>query len=170
MVSHDDSYAARTAASTPSSGGSTLADGLQSALHDLKCDGSLSHHHADCWGEAQVIARHLKAQGPYQTEAKMSGPIMAVIAERRAQVEKWGDQSRQPDSRWLAILMEEVGEAAQVMLDATSTNDEHGVGVHPDIDRRGVGFAARLGQQRLREEVVQVAAVAVAWLEGLGND
>lgn len=165
----DHSSAAGTAASTPSSGASTtLADGIQAALHDLECDGSQSHHHADCWGEAQVIARHLRTQGPYQVEARRVGPVAAVLAERRAQVEKWGDQSRQPDSRWLAILMEEVGEAAQVMLEATATGVPGDLGKEPHLPRWADVYKA--DRQRLREEVTQVAAVAVAWLESLGDD
>ena len=62
-----------------------------------------------------------------------------IIAERGAQDVKWGQQNHD-DYIWLAILMEEVGEAAQAIL------QEQGV-------------------ERVRGELVQSAAVIVAWLE-----
>jgi hypothetical protein len=76
---------------------------------------------------------------------------LAVDAERERQAERWaaphpwgvGDCSSPdvPDTVKAAVLMEETGEVARALLDA---------------DRR-----------QLRNELVQVAAVAVAWLEGL---
>lgn len=67
--------------------------------------------------------------------------IHLVIVERRAQDEKWGKEFHgRPDERWLAILAEEFGELAQAFLQENS--DE-------DIER----------------ELVQVAAVAVSWLQ-----
>jgi NTP pyrophosphatase (non-canonical NTP hydrolase) len=66
-----------------------------------------------------------------------------IEAERDFQDAKWGEQNHD-DYRWLAILMEEVGELAQAML-----HDEFG-GSH-------AGTA--------QSELVQVAAVAVQWLE-----
>lgn len=62
-----------------------------------------------------------------------------VIAERQQQDEKWGyDRVLSSYSR-LAVLMEEVGEAARACLERDYPN--------------------------LREELVQVAACAVAWVE-----
>lgn len=52
---------------------------------------------------------------------------------------KWGNQRAHTDFKWLAILMEEVGEVAKAIL-------EH------DLDN-------------VEEEIIQVAAVAVCWLE-----
>lgn len=52
------------------------------------------------------------------------------------QDKKWGEQNHR-DSTWLAILSEEVGEAAKAILEG----------------------------KNLDEEVVQIAAVAVAWEE-----
>lgn len=62
----------------------------------------------------------------------------AIQAERRRQDEKFGVQDHSPE-KWLAILVEEVGEVAQAILQGTVED--------------------------YREEVVQVAAVAVAILE-----
>lgn len=64
-----------------------------------------------------------------------------IRAERSRQDAKWGKVSTRRDAPWLAILMEEVGEVA------TETMDEHSINL------------------KLEEELIQVAAVAVAWLE-----
>jgi NTP pyrophosphatase (non-canonical NTP hydrolase) len=69
-----------------------------------------------------------------------------ILGERRAQDERWGDQSHHPDLTWFAILTEEVGEVAQSIL-----HDEFG------------GKAAGT----LRAELVQVVTVGVAWLEAI---
>jgi NTP pyrophosphatase (non-canonical NTP hydrolase) len=68
-----------------------------------------------------------------------------VYAERERQDGKWGIQ-RHDDPTWLAILSEEIGESAQEVL------------------QRKFGDVAN-GHGDLREELVQVAAVAVAWVE-----
>lgn len=70
--------------------------------------------------------------------------IHLVVQERQQQDEKWGLQ-RHSWPEWITILTEEVGEAAQ------AANNEHW---HPDGDL-----------SRLKEELVQVAAVAVAMVE-----
>lgn len=60
--------------------------------------------------------------------------------ERRRQDTKWGVQDHLPE-KWITILMEEVGEAAHGRLEGDRLN--------------------------YREELVQVAAVAVAMIESL---
>jgi NTP pyrophosphatase (non-canonical NTP hydrolase) len=64
----------------------------------------------------------------------------AIAQERQRQDEKWGIQNH-GDGKWAAILMEEVGEVATAIL-------------HND-------------PKNLREELIQVAAVAAAWVEAL---
>ncbi len=64
--------------------------------------------------------------------------LAEVREERRNQDEMWGEQNHD-DTFWLAILMEEVGEASEHTL----SDDKEG----------------------LREELVQTAAVVVAWIE-----
>jgi NTP pyrophosphatase (non-canonical NTP hydrolase) len=59
-----------------------------------------------------------------------------IAAERTRQDAKWGEQNH-ADPKWLAILVEEVGEVAKAMLEH---NEAQG-------------------------ELVQCAAVLVAWLE-----
>ncbi len=71
--------------------------------------------------------------------------VREVGAERIAQDAKWGRSFEgRPDQQWLAILMEEVGEAAEEVL-----NGVHDVG----------------GDHLLEREVIQIAAVCFSWLE-----
>lgn len=67
--------------------------------------------------------------------------IESLLLERVAQDAKWGPNRNLSPYVWLAILTEEVGEAAEAVLSEDYSN--------------------------LREELVQVAAVAVMWLEAL---
>lgn len=64
-----------------------------------------------------------------------------VQHERNRQDEKWGSQRKLPNGTWLAILGEEFGESAKAILERSN----------------------------LREELVQVAAVAVAWIEAIDS-
>jgi hypothetical protein len=63
-----------------------------------------------------------------------------ISLERQAQIVQWGQQSHPPE-RWLAILTEEIGEVATALLNES-----------PD----------------LYPELIQAAAVIVAWLEAAG--
>lgn len=71
--------------------------------------------------------------------------LSKIFAERRRQNAKWGEQNHD-DYVWLAILTEEVGELAQAMLEARFRGSQ---GTRSSIN----------------EELVQVAAVALSWLE-----
>lgn len=73
--------------------------------------------------------------------------IRQIIAERASQDAKWGQQNHD-NRKWVAILMEEVGEVARAVLEA-----EQGQQNEDPVN--------------LREELVQVAAVALNWLECL---
>ena len=64
--------------------------------------------------------------------------ILAVLRERNKQDEKWGEQNHD-SGKWLAILIEEIGELAQEMLEENPLN--------------------------ATAELTQVVAVALAWLE-----
>lgn len=70
-----------------------------------------------------------------------------IRAERARQDAKFGANRVMPASSWLPVLVEEVGEVGSACLD--DGQDAHG---------------------DLRAELVQVAAVAVAWLESIDND
>lgn len=68
----------------------------------------------------------------------MNDPLQDIMEERSRQDRKWGLQNHH-DLYWLAILMEEVGEAAKSIIEKK--------------------------QQDAEKELVQCAAVLVAWLE-----
>lgn len=75
-----------------------------------------------------------------------------IVAERAAQFRKWGHQHYTPE-RWLAILLEEIGEAAEQVV----------IGGFPDQSPDTL-TAAKIS---LEQELIQVAAVVVAWLEDI---
>jgi NTP pyrophosphatase (non-canonical NTP hydrolase) len=70
---------------------------------------------------------------------KFEDIIDAIKLERIRQDNKWGTPRDLPDRTWLTILVEEVGEIAKATLEHDETN--------------------------LREEIIQVAAVCISWLE-----
>jgi len=74
--------------------------------------------------------------------------LFLIQQERQRQHAQWGAQDLQP-TEWLAILTEEVGEAAKSAF--TLQQSQHDPVFLED----------------LREELVQVAAVAVQWLESI---
>ena len=78
--------------------------------------------------------------------------IQAVIAERRRQDEKWGEQSHY-FPYWMGILGEEFGELCQAVNETVFDNG-------PTERKKG-------GYENMRREAVQVAAVAVAFVEYL---
>lgn len=73
----------------------------------------------------------------------MESVLNAVAAERARQDARWGEQNHDAYT-YLAILTEEVGEAAQAAL-------------HDQFGGKAAGT--------LEAEVIQIAAVAVAWVE-----
>lgn len=78
-----------------------------------------------------------------------------VSMERDRQDAKWGADRIQPDPVWSTILTEEVGESAEAALNA-HFGDPDGTN--------------RVRQTELRAELVQVAAVAVAWIEAIDGN
>ncbi len=85
-----------------------------------------------------------------------TGSVLAeILGERQRQDAKWGQQNHAPEI-WLMVLAEEVGEANQAAFET----------LFPRFDKR----AAERGPRHLaeyRQELVQVAAVAVAAIESL---
>ena len=69
-------------------------------------------------------------------------PIKDILEERERQDEKWGPVPRlgHTSGKWLKILMEEIGEYCEAELE-------------------GIGYYAE------EKELIQAAAVLVAWLE-----
>lgn len=78
----------------------------------------------------------------YDTQTK-NNALTSVIAERFRQDKKWGEQNHDAFT-WIAILSEEVGEFSKAALDVIFENGR---------------------REPVREEAVQVAAVALAIVE-----
>lgn len=74
--------------------------------------------------------------------------INDVCAERARQDAQWGNQSEHNDFVWNAILTEEIGEVSQAVL------------------HQKFGGPAK---NTLYEELTQVAAVAIAWMEAINK-
>jgi hypothetical protein len=92
---------------------------------------------ADAAGYARGVREERKHIGHH-----MGSAFAAVLAERTRQDAKWGQRTH-AWGIWLTILMEEIGEASEAMLDTPKDRD------------------------RVRAELVQVAAVAIAWIEAM---
>jgi hypothetical protein len=76
--------------------------------------------------------------------------VSQILNERSAQDEKWGEQNHNP-VEWMSILMEEVGEASKEAI------ENH---LNPDTKIL----------DKYRNEMIQVAAVALAMIECLDRD
>jgi len=85
----------------------------------------------------------------------------AIISERRRQVEKWGDQFHK-DTFWLAILGEEFGEIAKELAD----NYERTFYMNNQKDKD----TYEKYRSNLKKEIIQTAAVCVAWLENFDGE
>lgn len=77
--------------------------------------------------------------------------FISLIEERQRQEDKWGQQNHN-DFEWCAILGEEFGEAAKHVADQRIADGD---------------IVGTTEEEMLREELVQVAAVAVAWVEAI---
>jgi len=85
---------------------------------------------------------------------QMSRVLKDVIKERQRQDDKWGEQNHNP-FKYFAILIEEVGEVGRALCDGI------------DFKRKKVEFEDHKHYQNYRDELIQVAAVAVAMVECL---
>ena len=96
-----------------------------------------------------ALAPYIRVNVPVPPQMKPA--IKSVVAERQHQDVRWGEQNHHP-VYWMGILMEELGEAAKeaIELDLQKTDTARHEAVH-----------------RLRAELVQLAAVAVAAVEYL---
>lgn len=86
--------------------------------------------------------------------AQMSKAIAMIVEERKSQDQKWGNYQQHPVREWLAVLLEELGEVAQRINDDTYQGSSK-------VDY----FSSPQAARALRDEIVQVAAVAAAWLQ-----
>lgn len=107
----------------------------------------------DCYCRAYGLCSRKRDEiKPYEWDCTLKDEIKShkwdcilldVIDELTEQIKKWGIQNHDPQM-WMNILMEEVGEASQAMM-------EH--------------HFRKENPERYREELVQVAAVAIAAIE-----
>ena len=98
--------------------------------------------------------------------SKLDVILEQVKRERECQDEKWGEQNHK-GIEWIAILTEEVGEAAKEAVDYHFKNpyvNAANMKIYPD---QGIQNARKA---RYRKELVQVAAVAVAMIESLDRN
>lgn len=83
--------------------------------------------------------------------------LQEVVTERIRQDRKWGANRNHLPQEWLMILGEEVGEANNAALEAHFCSSEKPGVKHNELTH-------------LRTELIQVAAVAVAFVESLDRN
>lgn len=90
----------------------------------------------------------------------MKTVIQRVIDERLRQDEKWGEQNHNA-VEWISILTEEVGEASKEAVDFHFANG--------DVDvKLKAGKSLQIERiQKLKRELIQVAAVAIQAVESI---
>lgn len=135
-----------------------LEEGLQDArerdaerdqIVDLIMDPRFDHlldSRATCEIVAAIRNNEHRSNGMRYSQIIPQTIIDNIATERDSQDSRWGDQSHHPDSTWSDILGEEMGEVCKARLHNEFGGDHAGT---------------------LREELVQVAAVAVAWIEAI---
>ena len=108
------------------------------------------------------------------TGAIVPGAAVAreVIQERLNQVEKWGEQNHPdgtgPDGMWMAIFRHDFAHCATIAKLQVDHDANRGTSTYAGILLEEVFEAlAEDNPARLREELIQVAAVAVAWVEAI---
>lgn len=87
--------------------------------------------------------------------AHLSRVQQEVARERVNQEVEWGQQNHDP-FRWLAILTEEVGEVAEECCELITPSPELA--------------SQRRTALRMRAELIQVAAVAIAFIQSLDRN
>jgi hypothetical protein len=98
------------------------------------------------------------------TKTRLEG-IVSIIAERYRQIEKWGVQHH-PNGTGSRLM------AAQAAVDRAICNEafEHGNGTWRHILKEEVSEAfAEDDPEKLAEELIQVAAVALGWWEDIAR-
>lgn len=136
-----------------------LEERVAAVIYNAVASGSVGRHTPMtqlAWGLARAVVGVLEGQkmppppAPSDARASVRGRIFECITlERTLQDEKWG-ADRDLSTPWAAVLMEEAGEVARAHLEA-----KH----HPSGHRAGLAH--------LKTEPVQLAAVAVAWIEAV---
>lgn len=96
--------------------------------------------------------------------------LTQVLAERVRQDDKWGPQNHRDGTGWDTTLMDgwSAGQLADAARNSCQRNAEMGIVSWLDILGEEVAEAlAESDPAKLRGELLQVAAVAVAWIEAI---
>lgn len=133
----------------------------------------------EAWNEGEdtidALARKAKEKGGLSEQALRTWEILTLVnAERRRQdvLVKQGKFSwncAAPNIPWsekLAVLMEEVGEAANEVVEWIISRDKYAA--DPQLLRMPPHREAYF-RNRLRTELIQIAAVCVAFAESLND-
>ena len=94
------------------------------------------------------LCKPSRIKGQSMSDYKINLQVLeAIAAERQRQIDKWGIYKDMPPPTWLMVLGEEFGEACAAAHDTL------------------YDVAGKADEDHLDAELVQVAAVAIAWLE-----
>ncbi|EKF9600401.1 hypothetical protein O1C43_000129 [Vibrio cholerae] len=92
-----------------------------------------------------------------------SGVIEQVIAEMVFQDMKWGESRTLNNHVWDSILSEEVGEVSEEAVLVWNAK----LGIKKGFASK---FILEQETEKLRSELIQVAAVAIQWIEAIDRD
>jgi hypothetical protein len=104
-----------------------------------------------------------------QEDLKAKGKFLWTCSDNKVRVDANGLMTRivtNPEK--LAVLAEEFGEVSREVTEQIIAVDKARVENDSDVDRR-LGEALRLRNKKLKEELIQLAAVAVTWAESLSQ-
>ncbi len=84
-------------------------------------------------------------------KAKTVKTLSSILSEREAQQKQWGeDGEKHSDIFWSSVLAKQTGQAAALIVNFLTAQNP---------------IARENAKRAVRREVVQIAAVAMAWLE-----
>jgi hypothetical protein len=106
--------------------------------------------------EARELAAHILADLSLDAFAEQ------VATERHRQLNKWGDQRRADDTG--GALLRRQADAARSMCQASERHTPGGAGWRLVLGEEVAEAFAEADPARLRAELIQVAAVAAAWI------
>lgn len=92
-----------------------------------------------------------------------------ILFEREQQDAKWGEQNHDP-ILWCAILGEEVGEVNKAALEARVAFNNSSINIDDEFDVESFCQSQNYMYKSLREELIQVASVAIAFIESLDRN
>lgn len=110
-----------------------------------------------------IVPRGSTGTTVHTPDPRMAFVLGAVVNERRAQLAKWGRQDHDL-TVWMTVLGEEFGEACEAILKSRAFGSGS-----PDDDATDRALGEAFLADRVRQEMIQVAAVAVAAVEWLDD-